>query len=411
MTLATTTSRRLVLLALCVCAVALAFAHPPAAGAASTAQIVKLLNAQRAANGIPAGVTENPVWNVACQLHNAYEHRYNELSHSETEGKPGYSSAGNLIAETSVLAQGLEWNPASPPGDPYDNAPFHLFDLLNPRISSTGAADSEGFGCVEIELGTLRAAPAAVTAYSYPGNHRRDVPVSQRASEMPETPAQAVGFGKKTTGPNLFVYFDGPWANGSRALVSSATMSSSHGSVALRWVDNSSSNLLPSDGRDPRAGDPAGGRGRPTGFRSAARSPASCPGRASNRRSPPASRKPGAPSAAGSRPAPRASRISRRSSPSAGSAAAGTWPRTSRSRRPGARTSTEPMATPAIRWALGPADVDAAIALREEVFVREQNVPVEEELDGRDEEALHLVALRRRVARSARCGCCSTARR
>ncbi len=248
MTLATTTSRRLVLLALCVCAVALAFAHPPAAGAASTAQIVKLLNAQRAANGIPAGVTENPVWNVACQLHNAYEHRYNELSHSETEGKPGFSSAGNLIAETSVLAQGLEWNPASPPGDPYDNAPFHLFDLLNPRISSTGAADSEGFGCVEIELGTLRAAPAAVTAYSYPGNHRRDVPVSQRASEMPETPAQAVGFGKKTTGPNLFVYFDGPWANGSRALVSSATMRSSHGSVALRWVDNSSSNLLPPTG-------------------------------------------------------------------------------------------------------------------------------------------------------------------
>jgi len=61
---------------------------------------------------------------------------------------------------------------------------------------------------VEIELGTLRPAPAAVTAYSYPGNHRRGVPVSQRADEMPETPAQAVGLGKKTTGPNLLVYFD-----------------------------------------------------------------------------------------------------------------------------------------------------------------------------------------------------------
>lgn len=47
----------------------------------------------------------------------------------------------------------------------------------------------------------------------------------------------------------------------------------------------------------------------------------------------------------------------------------------------------------AIRWAQGPADVDGAIALREEVFVREQNVPAEEELDGRDEDALHLVAL------------------
>jgi predicted GNAT family N-acyltransferase len=34
-----------------------------------------------------------------------------------------------------------------------------------------------------------------------------------------------------------------------------------------------------------------------------------------------------------------------------------------------------------------------AIALREQVFCDEQGVPVEEELDGRDEEALHLVAL------------------
>lgn len=244
MTNAKTSPRRLAVLALCACAALLALGRAAPAGAAGTPQIIKLLNTERAANGIPAGIAENAVWNVACQLHDAYEHRYNELSHSETEGKPGYSSAGNLIAQTSVLAQGIFWGPA----DPYDNAPFHLFDLLNPRISSTGAADSEGFGCVEIELGTLRPAPAAVTAYSYPGNHRRDVPVSQHAEEMPETPAQAVGLGKKTTGPNLFVYFDGPWTNGSRASVSSATMRSSHGSVALRWVDNSSSNLLPPTG-------------------------------------------------------------------------------------------------------------------------------------------------------------------
>jgi len=51
------------------------------------------------------------------------------------------------------------------------------------------------------------------------------------------------------------------------------------------------------------------------------------------------------------------------------------------------------VAPASIRWAQGPADVEGAIALREEVFVREQNVPVEEEVDGRDEEALHLLAL------------------
>jgi len=46
-----------------------------------------------------------------------------------------------------------------------------------------------------------------------------------------------------------------------------------------------------------------------------------------------------------------------------------------------------------IRWAEGAEDLRGAIAVRERVFVQEQGVPVEEELDGRDEEALHIVAL------------------
>jgi predicted GNAT family N-acyltransferase len=46
-----------------------------------------------------------------------------------------------------------------------------------------------------------------------------------------------------------------------------------------------------------------------------------------------------------------------------------------------------------VRWAAGAADLRAAIAVREEVFCREQGVPKEEELDGLDDRALHLVAL------------------
>jgi ElaA protein len=49
-------------------------------------------------------------------------------------------------------------------------------------------------------------------------------------------------------------------------------------------------------------------------------------------------------------------------------------------------------ASPAIRWAQGPGDLAGALALREEVFCREQGVPVEEEVDGRDGEAVHLLA-------------------
>ena len=46
-----------------------------------------------------------------------------------------------------------------------------------------------------------------------------------------------------------------------------------------------------------------------------------------------------------------------------------------------------------VRPARDRAEVDAALALRHEVFVVEQQVPLAEELDGRDDEALHLVAV------------------
>ncbi len=46
-----------------------------------------------------------------------------------------------------------------------------------------------------------------------------------------------------------------------------------------------------------------------------------------------------------------------------------------------------------VRRAGGPAEIADAIALRTAVFVHEQNVPPEDDLDGHDGEALHLVAV------------------
>lgn len=45
-----------------------------------------------------------------------------------------------------------------------------------------------------------------------------------------------------------------------------------------------------------------------------------------------------------------------------------------------------------LRWASGQADLESAFAIRERVFCGEQGVPRELELDGRDREALHLLA-------------------
>lgn len=46
-----------------------------------------------------------------------------------------------------------------------------------------------------------------------------------------------------------------------------------------------------------------------------------------------------------------------------------------------------------IHWASTEEELRGAIAVREEVFCREQGVSREEELDGRDEEALHVVGV------------------
>jgi predicted GNAT family N-acyltransferase len=46
-----------------------------------------------------------------------------------------------------------------------------------------------------------------------------------------------------------------------------------------------------------------------------------------------------------------------------------------------------------VRWSRGPAEIAGAFRLREEVFYGEQGVPVDEDIDGRDATALHVVAL------------------
>jgi predicted GNAT family N-acyltransferase len=46
-----------------------------------------------------------------------------------------------------------------------------------------------------------------------------------------------------------------------------------------------------------------------------------------------------------------------------------------------------------VRRLRGDAEMQDALALRHDVFCREQGVPAREELDGRDDEGLHLVAI------------------
>ncbi|MDX6679599.1 MAG: hypothetical protein QOE31_3651, partial [Solirubrobacteraceae bacterium] len=52
--------------------IAVAVASPATARAATAAEQIAALNAQRAANGIPAGIVEQPDWTRACRDHMAY---------------------------------------------------------------------------------------------------------------------------------------------------------------------------------------------------------------------------------------------------------------------------------------------------------------------------------------------------
>jgi predicted GNAT family N-acyltransferase len=58
--------------------------------------------------------------------------------------------------------------------------------------------------------------------------------------------------------------------------------------------------------------------------------------------------------------------------------------------------------TYAIRRPRDEDELAAALALREEVYVREQGVPLEADLDGLDDEALHLVAVEGEIVGTCR---------
>jgi hypothetical protein len=181
----------------------------PAAADVSGPDIVSFLNAQREANGIPAGITEDPALTDGCVKHNAYDARNNTLTHQEDPGAPGYTAEGAQAGQTSVLYQGPPtWTATS---NPFETAPIHLHQLLNPRLDRMGASENGGYGCATTLASQNRPAPPADVTYTYPGDGRTGWPPAQIASEGPYTPGEEVGIPAGTqTGPYLYVMFDGP---------------------------------------------------------------------------------------------------------------------------------------------------------------------------------------------------------
>jgi hypothetical protein len=205
------------------------------AQAASPQEVIDILNRQRAANGIPAGLVEDARLSRACALHNRYL-RLNPdaYPHSEKPGQPGYTSEGAAIAPSSVLTEARFESGRNP----FQYQPFHLEGLLRPELRVTGVSESDGWTCVVVRDPRERRPPRGMRFYSYPGPARGGVPTEDVAwNEAPYAPGDLVGIPQGTvSGPHLFLFGFG--LGSPQLRVRSASLRGPAGAVALRVVDN-----------------------------------------------------------------------------------------------------------------------------------------------------------------------------
>jgi hypothetical protein len=201
-----------------------ACAVPSTAGAASFsgATAVAALNAQRAANGIPADLVERTDWTKACRA---------QLRNVERTGGPGYATQGTFTVTNAALARDI-WTKKH---DPWARMPVQQMALLSPLLTQLGASSTRNYVCATTRPGYLRPAPARPALYTYPGDGAAAVPYSQFSYGLPLTPGDAVGLPAGfSTGPNLLVMAD---ING-QAKIIDASLVGPTGPVEIHTVDN-----------------------------------------------------------------------------------------------------------------------------------------------------------------------------
>jgi hypothetical protein len=212
---------------------------------ASSQTDLALLNQERAAWGLPAGITENPTWSADCALHDEYE-RLNggTLTHVEIPGNPGYTAGGAYAGQNSILSEGSAWTAFN---NPFETAPIHLDQLFTPSLAQVGIDDSAGYVCVTTFPGLDGPTPAAETVTTYPGNGTTGFITSEDADESPFVPGTFVGIPLGTTaGREIFVYLDEPGEPGPAPVsIEAASLTSPSGPLAIQSVDNNTPTLGP----------------------------------------------------------------------------------------------------------------------------------------------------------------------
>jgi hypothetical protein len=211
-----------------------------AGGGASRADILALLNAERAANGIPGHVRENVTWSAECAKHVAYIDSTGVLSHSEDPANAAYTPGGSWAGVHSVLAMGTRWAD----GDPFATAPLHLAQLMSPELRSLGVDESpNGTVCMTTFPGYVPLGVKKPTVFSVPGDGASGVPSAETANEFPFVPGEFVGLPRGTrTGFDIMVFAEGlddPW----NAHIAAASLTGPDGPVAVRTVDRTTATV------------------------------------------------------------------------------------------------------------------------------------------------------------------------
>jgi hypothetical protein len=217
-----------------VLALAVLGGTPATAGATSSASQIKALNAQREANGIPAGIVEVPGWSEGCRRHMAYiAANGGVLTHEESPSNPGYSAEGAEIGWRAVLTPLADAFNAA--GNAFEFAPLHLMQTLSPALSRMGVWG----GCATTMAGYDRK-PARPALYTYPGDGATGVYESERAYEMPFVPGDFVGLPQgTTTGPHIYLLPHGAGPG----QIASASVTGPSGPIEIRSVDNTTKGL------------------------------------------------------------------------------------------------------------------------------------------------------------------------
>jgi hypothetical protein len=192
------------------CLLALTAAAPAHADVPG-AEIVKRVNALRAAEGIPA-VAHDRRHSERCRLHDEYMQQSGHGDHVQIDTMPGATPEGAIGGVTSSLAF-ASWPETN--GNPWANAPLHLSSsLFDPSHASLGAHQldrgGKSWNCLGSSDGATAPAPAQDIFYSVPGDGR-SVPAAQLVYEFPYGPQVPAGLPPtQITGPNILVFHRAP---------------------------------------------------------------------------------------------------------------------------------------------------------------------------------------------------------